>query len=153
MSLVSLALGNSLVPRKGQLRSCIFLGSQYSHELSRSYRCRYYTTSKLLKQPWRSALCRRVAITIYIDHLESGFERHNVWEGHLLNKWGGGCLLFSLGWGEVCLRQGLSQAEQRIVLPENQSCSSWSIVGWNQTLYSFAYWHLSQLCVKQISVW
>lgn len=62
-------------------------------------------------------------------------------------------LLFSSGWGEVCLRQGLSQAKQRIVLPENQSCRPWSFVGSNQTLQSFAYWHLSQPCVRKISIW
>lgn len=55
-----------------------------------------------------------------------------MWKGYLLNKWGGGCLLFSSARGEVCLRQGLSQAEQRIVLADNQSCSSWTIVALNQ---------------------
>lgn len=87
----------------------------------------------------------------HTDHLEPGFRRHNVRTGHLLNKWGRGCLLFSLGWGEVCLRQGLSQTEQRIVLPEDQSCSLWSIVGSNQRLQTFAF--RSQPCVRKTCHW
>lgn len=45
----NLCLGTSLVAKKGQWRSYTFLDAPYSHELSHSYRCTYFTTSKSVR--------------------------------------------------------------------------------------------------------